>query len=65
MTLSAALMAAIGHYVKVVVWHLIFIVWLWSAMLFLDVPTGLKWWQVIGGGTCLGMCNVIYARYLR
>ena len=45
--------------------HAAFITSIWGAMLFLDVPTGLKWWQVFGGGTFLGIANVIYARWLR
>lgn len=45
--------------------HAAFIVVIHAALLFLQVPAGLAWWQVLGGGACLGLCNVIYARWLQ
>lgn len=44
------------------VWYLLWFSAMWAAMSLLEVPSGLHWYQIVGGGACLGLANLIYEK---
>lgn len=39
-------------------WAVAFFISLFVAFYFLEVPSGLRWWQIVGGGSFLGLASV-------
>ena len=40
-------------------WALAFFLAIGIAFFLLEVPSGLRWWQIVGGGSFLGIANVL------
>jgi hypothetical protein len=43
-------------------WTLVWLGLMATALWFLNIPSNLKWWEVIGGGVFLGLASTVYRK---